>query len=97
MSGPWDAAPLVRTDRSEVKATAYIREDRILISIGNFSDDPHEARLLIDWDRIGMKPDVARLKAPGIQDFQVEQEFPVTAPIPVLPRKGYLLYLEGLK
>ena len=97
MNGPWDPDPLIRTDQRDVKATAYIRKDRVLISVGNFSDDPQETRLFIDWDRIGIRQDGAKLRAPDIEDFQAAQEIDANSPIRVPPRKGYLFYLEGTK
>ncbi len=95
MVGPWEADPVIETGRPEIKATAYIREDTVLISLGNFSDEPYAVRLQIDWDRIGMDPDGAILTAPAIEDFQEGRQFEVTERIQVPPRKGYLFYLSG--
>jgi hypothetical protein len=95
MSGPWDTHPVVNTDQPDVKATAYINEDRVLLSVGNFSDKSQKVKLQIDWDRIGIDPEGAVLKAPWIEDFQEGQQFVVEDPILIQPRKGYLLYLTG--
>jgi hypothetical protein len=95
MSGPWDEDPAIETDHPDVKATAYMKEDRVLISVGNFSDDPHEVRLLINWNEIGIDPDRAILTAPAIDDLQEYQQFNVTDPILIRPRKGHLLYLAS--
>lgn len=67
----------------------------MLISVGNFSDDPQEVKLQINWKMIGIDPDGASLTAPEIEDFQESQQFEVTDRILVQPRKGYLLYLTG--
>jgi hypothetical protein len=93
MIGPWVQDPVIGTDRPEVKATAYIKEGRVLISIGNFSDEPHDIMLRINWENIGMDPGRAILTAPEINDFQGHQEFRPGEKIPVPPRRGYLLYL----
>ena len=95
MSGPWDEDPVIKTDHPDVKATAYIKEDRVLISVGNFSDDPQEVKLQIDCEKIGIDPDGAILTAPEIEDFQQGQQFNLTDPMLIQPRKGYLLYLPG--
>ena len=95
ISGPWDPDPAIETDHPDVKATAYIKENKVLISIGNFSDDPYAVKLQIDWEKIGIDPDGAILTAPEIEDFQDGQQFKVTDKILVQPRKGYLLYLAG--
>ncbi|MCK5464822.1 MAG: hypothetical protein KAI95_17475, partial [Bacteroidales bacterium] len=97
MSGPWDLYPVVETDHPDVKATAYIKENRVLISVGNFSDDPHEVKLLINWEQIGINPDAIILTAPEIENFQESQQFEVSDRILVQPRKGYLLYLKAMK
>jgi hypothetical protein len=95
MSGPWDEDPVIETDLPDVKATAYLKDGRVLISIGNFSDETHKVKLQIDWDRIGIHPNGALLTAPVIKDFQKSQQFDVSDPILIQPRKGYLLYLTG--
>ena len=95
MSGPWDLDPVVETDHSDVKATAYLKENRVLISIGNFSDAPREVKLRINWEKIGIDPDGTILTAPKIENFQDGQQFDVRDRILVQPRKGYLLYLAG--
>ncbi len=95
MLGPWDVEPVIGTDHRDVKATAYIKEDWVLISLGNFSDQTHEVKLQINWDQIGIDPDGATLTAPWIEDFQEGQQFDVTERILIQPRKGYLLYLAG--
>lgn len=95
MEGPWELHPVVETDHPAVRATAYIKNDRVLISIGNFSDDLHEVKLQINWEKVGIDPDAAILTAPAIKDFQDVRQFKISDRIPVLPRKGYLLYLTG--
>jgi hypothetical protein len=95
MSGPWDIDPVVETDHPDVKATAYIKEDKVLISVGNFSDAPREVKLRINWEKIGIDPDGTILTAPKIENFQDGQQFDVRDRILVQPRKGYLLYLAG--
>ena len=67
----------------------------VLIYVGNFSDDPREVKLRINWEKIGIDPRGAILTAPGIEEFQEGQLFKVTDRILVQPRKGYLLYLSG--
>ena len=95
MSGAWNTAPAVRTDHPDVKVTAYIKKDRVLISIGNFSDEPHNVSLIIDPDQTGIDPAGAILRAPAIKDFQEPQQFEALDRILVQPRRGYLLYLEA--
>jgi hypothetical protein len=94
MKGFWEMEPLVETGHPDVKATAYIHRDKVLISIGNFSDRKEDVRLVIDWDQLGFGAKNTGLRAPEIKDFQEAGSFGTGEPIPIEPRKGWLLYLE---
>jgi len=94
LSGYWERKPLVETGKTEAKATAYIHPDKVLISVGNFSDDPLEVELNIDWGRLAFGPEGARLRAPEIEDFQEYHVWQPGEKIRIEARKGYLLYLE---
>lgn len=96
MKGFWEPYPLVETGHPDVKATAYIHEDQVLISVGNFTDHAAEVQLQIDWDQLGFGPGQTRLRAPEIKDFQEAGSFGTGDPISVDPRRGWLLYLEAI-
>lgn len=95
MKGFWEKDPLVKTSFPDVKATAYVHKDRVLISIGNFSDSKEELRLQIDWEQLGFGPEHTVLRAPEIENFQEAKSFETDDPIPVEARKAWLLYLEN--
>jgi len=94
MKGFWDRDPLVVTGQPDVKATAYIHRDRVLISIGNFTDQMEEVILQIDWDQLDLDPGQVRFRAPEIEDFQEARSFGIGDPVPIESRRGWLLYLE---
>lgn len=94
MSGFWDLHPVVETNRDEVKATAYIHKDRVLISIGNFSDQKQIVSLQIDWEQLDFGSDNVLLSAPAIEKFQEAMETGPNEQLVVEARKGRLLYLE---
>ena len=96
MKGFWELDPLVETGLPDVKSTAYIHKDKVLISIGNFSEKVEEVGLQIDWDQLDLSPEQTVLRAPEIEDFQEARTFETGDPIPVAPRKGWLLYLEPI-
>ncbi len=45
MLGYWDEACPVKTNNPNVKATAYVKPDKVLISIGNFDEKDQNIRL----------------------------------------------------
>lgn len=94
MQGYWEKDPLITTDHPHVKATAYVKEDRVLVSIGNFSDEYLEVKLSLDQDRLGFSSGQIRCHAPEIENFQPYMEFDLNEKIGIEPRKGYLLYLK---
>jgi len=96
MKGFWDPDPLVETGQANIKATAYKHKDRVLISLGNFSDKTEEVTLHIDWEQVGFGPAHVQLTAPEIEHFQEALTLGLDRPIRVEPRKGWLLYLEAI-
>jgi hypothetical protein len=95
MSGFWEEENLVETGNPVVKATAYIHNEKVLISIGNFSDELCKIKLEIDWEQLEFGPDNTRLVAPEIQNFQESLEAGTGEWIELKPRKGWLFYLEA--
>ncbi|MBR4249487.1 MAG: hypothetical protein IKQ24_04980 [Verrucomicrobia bacterium] len=94
MIGYWNDFCPVRTDNPIVKATAYVKPGKTLVSIGNFDTQEQEARLSIDWQALGLDPEKARITAPEVKDFQSARSFKADEPIPVKPKEGWLLIIE---
>jgi len=96
MNGFWEEEALVKTGNPNVKATAYIHDEKVLISLGNFSDEIHEVKLQIDWKQLKFGPEPVLLTAPEIEDFQEALNLNLDELIQVEPRKGWLFYLEAI-
>lgn len=94
MMGYWEPDCPVKTNHPNVKATAYVRAGKTLISIGNFDAEDHAVRLSFDWDKLGVNPSKAVLRAPAVENFQNEQTFRTDSFIPVKSKEGWLLILE---
>jgi hypothetical protein len=94
MIGFWENDMPVTTGCPEVKATVYVKPDKLLISLGNFSDQNQEVSLTVDWKAIGWDPSAVRLWAPEIENFQSARDFSPSEKILVEPRKGWLIYVE---
>lgn len=95
MLGFWEEHPAVTTTDAAVKVTAYRKSERVLLSLGNYSDEPKTVRLNIDWEQLKMNPKQVKCIAPAIQDMQEAKEWNVNEPITVAPRKGWLIYIEN--
>lgn len=94
MVGYWEKQVPVSTTDSKVKVTVYRKHGKVLLSVGNYSDEKKTVRLNINWDALGMKPENVRLSVPQIPDFQEQKDWNVTSDIEVEPRKGWLMYLQ---
>lgn len=94
MIGYWSPKCPVKTDDANVLATAYVKKGTALISVASWAKDPVDCRLKIDWKALGLNPEKAKLYAPAIEDFQLEQTFNPADSIPIEPGKGWLLIMK---
>lgn len=94
MIGFWEENPAVTTSDKEVKVTAYVNKGKTLLSIGNYSSTKKQVKLNIDWKQLGLNPSSVRMQAPDITDFQKAREFTPADPIPVDPKRGWLILLS---
>ncbi|MDP4130406.1 MAG: DUF6067 family protein, partial [Bacteroidota bacterium] len=94
MIGYWSKSNLIATSDSSVLATAYIKNDRMLIALASWAKDPVQVRLNINWNKIGWKPEES-LTAPAIENYQPAATFKRNELIPVNPTKGWLLIIKA--
>jgi hypothetical protein len=94
MIGYWSPSCPVKTDHDDILATAYVKKDKILISLASWAKENTNCRLLIDWKSLRLDPSKAQLVAPSIEDFQESAVFEPEDPIPVESGKGWLLVLS---
>lgn len=92
--GFWEEYPAVSASDEAVKITAYRKEGRTLLSVGNYSDEMKTVRLTIDWKQLGLSPEHMKLIAPEIKDMQKAMEWKVDEEIRVEPRKGWLIFVS---
>ena len=95
MIGFWDDNSPVETNDADVKVTLYKKPGKSLISIGNFSNNPKEISLKIDFEQLGLNAGSAKLVAPAIYDFQTKKEWKPGDKISVDSKKGWLIYIEN--
>jgi hypothetical protein len=94
MIGYWAPSCPVKTGSKDILATAYIKKDKVLISIASWAKKSERRRLEIDWDFLGLDRNQAQISAPAIQGFQDSAIFKTSDEIPVEPGKGWLLVLS---
>lgn len=94
MVGYWDEDCPVGTNFYTVKATTYIKPDKVLISLGNFDTEEKRVKLDIDWHALGMNPQTAKLVAPEIKDFQGANTYNINDAISIKSKEGLLLILS---
>jgi len=93
MIGFWEADSPVKASDDDVKVTAYKKSGKVLLSIGNYSDELKKIRLSVDWKALGFKTPV-KLIIPDIPDFQKAKSCTLQDEIEIEPRKGLLVYLK---
>jgi hypothetical protein len=94
MIGYWDPSCPVKTGRSDILATAYVREGKTLVSVASWAAKKEPVKLQVDWKVLGLDPAKTTCTAPEIKDFQAAAKFSPSAEIPVEPGRGWLLILR---
>lgn len=95
MLGFWETNAAVQTSDPDVKATAYIKKNKVLISIGNYSDKTKKVTLHFDWKQLGLKRKTVHRSINDIEGFQKKQIGEIKQPISIEPRKGIIMILDN--
>jgi hypothetical protein len=69
-TGYWDPANPVTTGNKDVLASVYLKENKAMIAIGNWTDTDQTVNLQIDWKKLGMNPETATVEIPAIDGLQ---------------------------
>jgi hypothetical protein len=95
MVGYWVGSNPIKTGRTDVLATTYVKAGKAMVALGSWAPQPVDVALAIDWGALGIDPASARITAPGIESFQPARTFRPGEPIPVEPGKGWLLVIDA--
>lgn len=68
--GYWDANNPVKTGNSNILASVYRKENKSMIAIGNWSDKEQIVNLQVDWKKLGINRETAKIEIPDIDDLQ---------------------------
>lgn len=94
MIGFWETNHPVSTGDEAVKITVYQRGKKLLLSVGNYSDEVKRIRLNIHWEKLGLRPHKAQFTVPAIDTFQSALELAENEELSIEPRKGWLIYVD---
>jgi hypothetical protein len=94
MIGFWEDEPVVTTPDFDVKATAFVKDGKTLISVGNYSEKQKTVPLNIDWKRLGLDPSKVKMTAPAIKEYQDAKEFEVGKPVEIPGKSGWMILLS---
>jgi hypothetical protein len=96
MKGWWQSDAPVTTSDPEVKATAFIKNGKTLVALGNFSTSNKNVTLTVNWPALGLDPATAHFFAPVSAGFQSQATYLPDASIPLTAKRGMLLFLDGV-
>jgi hypothetical protein len=65
-----------------------------MVAIASWAENETKVKLLIDWEKLDMSPDKAKIYAPEIKDFQESAELNVNDAIAIEPGKGLLMIIS---
>ncbi len=95
MYGWWSGSDLVTTSDPDVLATTWVIPGKgAMISLGSWHDSDAAVSLRIDWNRLGIDPSRARIRAPRIDGFQDQATIVSAEGLTVRAKKGLLLIIE---
>lgn len=68
--GYWDTSNPAKSDNKDVLASAYMKNDKVMIALGNWTDKEQKVRLKIDWQKMGIDAAKAKIEIPQIKNLQ---------------------------
>jgi hypothetical protein len=83
MIGYWEDKVPVKTDNAQVYATSYIKDDKVLLVLGNWLNETVSVNLDIDWEMLGFKKGQAAFSVPGIQNYQKSESLNPGEPVSI--------------
>ncbi|UIR56576.1 DUF6067 family protein [Sphingobacterium sp. SRCM116780] len=94
MIGYWVENNPVKTDQADVLTTVYQKQGSTMIALASWASGDTQAKLIIDWNKLGLDPKKAILHAPSIKNVQEMKTFNVNEPITIEKGKGWILILK---
>ncbi len=95
MKGYWVDDNPVKTNHKNIKTTAYLKEDKVLIAIGSWSDKDEYVTLNIDWNKLGLNKDNMKMYSPAVDFMQEAQAFTIGQKVKIPKADGLILVIEN--
>ena len=94
MLGYWDIECPVKTSIDLVKATVYLKQDSMLIAIGNFDTKDQSVKLSVDWNKLGWKSKDFKCTTPEILNYQKAQTVDINSSFSIKAKEGLILLIH---
>jgi hypothetical protein len=98
MIGYWSENVPAKTNIESVLATVYKKEKSALISIASWSEKTEQVELIIDWKKIGIDPNKAKVLMPDMKGFQKGSSLKIMnghiEPISIDKAKGVIIWIK---
>lgn len=94
MLGYWDIECPVKTSIDLVKATVYLKQDSMLIAIGNFDTKDQSVKLSVDWNKLGWKSKDFKCTTPEILNYQKDQTVDINSSFSIKAKEGLILLIH---
>jgi len=94
MIGYWSPNCPVKTDNKKILTTVYVKNDNVLVALASWAEKEINCNLTINWQSLKLNPQITKIVAHQIENYQDAATFKVNEPIPVQPGKGWLLVIQ---
>jgi len=95
MKGYWVDDNPIKTNHRNIKTTAYLKDEKVLIAIGSWSDKDEYVTLNIDWNKLGIDKASVKMYSPAVDFMQTEQAFTIGQRVKVPKAEGLILVIEN--
>ena len=94
MIGWWDDNAAVSASNPNVKVTAFVKNGKTLLAVGNFGSTDASVTLSVNWAELGLNQTNCTFYAPASSGFQSQAVFQPGDSIPVTAKQGWLFTVQ---
>ena len=91
--GYWDEENPAKTDNKDVLASAYLKKNKVMIALGNWTDKDQVVSLELDWKKLGLDATRAKIEMPEIENLQTKEAFDIKH-LTIPASKGLVLIIS---
>jgi hypothetical protein len=95
MLGWWEASPAVTASDSNVKVTAFVKQGKTLLAVGNFSSSQTAVTLDVNWAALGLDSNTCSFYAPGAIGFQAQALYQPGDSITIPAKQGWMFIVQS--